>query len=153
MYSLPTLLPFCPGGIDYPEEYRGCFAETPTLRSLPDLLGASTAAMTPTICRNLARARAYRYYATQNGTLCFGGTVSPVSLGNAAGSCQTLCPGALNDRMFFGCIYAARYVLNRVEGWASDEARGVQNTNTQAQHAHTITARLPLQKVPCSTRN
>lgn len=81
------------GGIDYPDEFRGCYAEGAP-RTLPDLLANSSAAMTPTVCRDLALAGGYRLYATQNGALCYGGYVPPADARKAPGGCQLACPGA-----------------------------------------------------------
>ena len=81
------------GGIDYPTEFKGCFKENATARALPWALGNSSAAMTPTLCRNMAMEKGYRFYATQNGTDCFGGNVDPTFLGRKKAGCELPCPG------------------------------------------------------------
>ena len=60
--------------------------------------------MTPTMCRALAVARGLRFWATLNGSLCYGSYAPPLPGDVTPGLCQLPCPGELRA----SCLVAAR---------------------------------------------
>lgn len=79
------------GGTPYEGELRGCFLERPG-RALPNLL-ADSQNMTTQLCRQLALAQRYRFWAASNTSQCYAGNVDPTYLARSSSGCVAKCAG------------------------------------------------------------